>query len=124
MSVEASVHVSEVRVHEVAEVVELAAAAGGAVTADQVVHTCSVLARVEGELLASALCQVSDESGVEIGVYVMPGQEPPDGLVARLVDVACRKLRADNVHCCRVHPPEAESFWSHAGWSAPVDEAA
>lgn len=109
-----SLNISELRVHDVQAVVELAGAAGTMLDAKEVLHTCSLAAHdAEGEIVAGAVCVQGDDGVLAIYLAAMPGIELPEDTLAQLAHRASSKAFSNGKGSMRLMPPSTETLlWS------------
>ncbi len=118
---QAVVTLAEVRLHEMQEALEVAAAGGVMASPDGVDHTGSLIVREGDEILAVAVSVKGEHGEREFALAVMPGTELSGDVKRQMVGKGMMKVRSAGGSCCRVKPGDdgEDGFWSAVRWMDP-----
>jgi len=114
------IHITEARLQDMDAILELVAASGLQVSPEAVLHSYSLVAKHQDEILAAAV-GTFDASGESVVTLIkQPGDQVPEGLLDKMAHKACKKMRSHRNRICRIKHPEADGFWRSIHFIKPA----
>lgn len=114
------IHITEARLQDMDAILELAAAAGLEVPREAVLHSYSLVAKRQDELLAAAVGTFDASGEAVVTLIQQPGDQVPEGLLGEMAHKACKKMRSHHNSICRIKHPEDDGFWRSIHFIRPA----